>query len=110
MEQDDKNPMGFIQYGNAQFYMPPIFGGSKKEALEYFLKALNLMEQDKSKLANDWNYLSLLALIGRSYEETEQFDKAEFYYNKSLKAEPNFLWVIDELYPQLIKKMNLSDE
>ncbi len=36
MEQNPQNPMGYIQYGNSQFYMPPIFGGSKTEAVEHF--------------------------------------------------------------------------
>ena len=106
IEQDDKNPMGYIQYGNAQFYMPPAFGGSKEEALQYFTNALQLMEKNENQLANDWNYLSLLALIGQSYEETEQFEKARIFYEKALEFEPRFLWVKNELYPQLIKKMN----
>ncbi|MBN2635784.1 MAG: tetratricopeptide repeat protein [Prolixibacteraceae bacterium] len=107
MEQDGKNPMGFIQYGNSQFYMPPVFGGSKEEALEYFLKALELIELNKNQLANDWNYLSLLALIGQSYEAIGQYEKAKIFYEKALKAEPRFLWVKNELYPQLLKNKSI---
>ena len=44
MKQDDKNPYGFIQYANAQYYMPAAFGGSKQEALKYYIKAEKLME------------------------------------------------------------------
>jgi len=103
--QNPQNPMGYIQYGNSQFYMPPIFGGSKKEAVEHFIKAEKLMEKDKSKTENDWNYLSLLALIGQSYFAMEDYTNAKIYYDKALTVEPNFLWVKKELLPQLMGKM-----
>ena len=110
MEQDKSNPMGYIQYGNSQFYMPPVFGGSKEEALKYFNTALNLMEMDKNEIVNDWNYLSLLALIGQSYEKTEQLEKAKIFYEKALEAESQFLYVKNELYPGILKKMKESNE
>jgi len=105
MEQDPQNPMGYIQYGNSQFYMPAIFGGSKKEAVEHFRKAEKLMEKDKSKIDKDWNYLSLLALIGQSYNEMEDYQNAKIYYEKALAVEPNFLYIKLELLPDLLKKM-----
>ncbi len=105
MEQDPQNPMGFIQYGNSQFYMPAIFGGSKKEAIEYFLKAEKLMEKDKTKIKNDWNYLSLLVLIGQSYVAIDDYKNAKIYYEKALTFEPGFLYVKLELLPDLLKKM-----
>lgn len=110
MEQDKTNPMGFIQYGNSQFYMPPVFGGSKKVALEHFLKALQLMENDKDKTINNWNFLSLLAIIGQSYEKTEQLDKAKAFYEKALEAEPQFLYVKDELCPGILNKIKEANE
>jgi tetratricopeptide (TPR) repeat protein len=103
MEQNPENPMGYIQYGNSQFYMPPVFGGSKQEAVDHFIKAEQLME--KGDIKNDWNYLSLLALIGQSYTIMENYKKAKEYYEKALNIEPNFLWVKKELMPKLIKKM-----
>jgi tetratricopeptide (TPR) repeat protein len=106
MEQDPQNPMGYIQYGNSQFYMPAIFGGSKKEALVYFMKAEKLMEKEKLKLENDWNYLSLLALIGQSYTELEEFQKAKIYFEKALAVEPDYLFVKIDLLPALLKKMS----
>jgi tetratricopeptide (TPR) repeat protein len=108
IEQDSLNPMGYIQYGNGQFHMPPIFGGSKKVAVEYFLKALDIMEKDTVKIRNDWNYLSLLALIGQSYVEMEEYQNAKKYFEKALKTEPDFLYVKLELLPDLIKKMNIK--
>lgn len=108
MEQDAQNPMGYIQYGNSQFYMPPMFGGSKQEAVAHFLKAEKLMEKDKAKTENNWNYLSLLALIGQSYFIMEDYKNAKKYYEKALADEPGFLYVKLELLPDLLKKMNLN--
>lgn len=105
MKQDPNNPYGYIQYGNSQFFMPSVFGGSKLEALENFKKAEILMEKDKEGLKHNWNYLSLLSMIARSYEELEDYNNAKICYEKILKIEPEFLWVKKELYPELLKKI-----
>lgn len=102
---DAKNPYGYIQYANSQFYMPPVFGGSKKIALDYFTKARILMERNQSKIIQDWNYLSLLTMIAKSYSELKDFNNAKLYCEKILKVEPDFLWVKNELYPELLKKI-----
>ncbi len=104
MEQNPQNPMGFIQYGNSQFYMPPVFGGSKVEALAHFIKAEELMNKNKIQLQNDWNYLSLLVLIGQSYTEMKDYKNAKTYYEKALAVEPGFLWVKLKLMPELVEK------
>ncbi len=109
IELDKNNPLGYIQYGNSQFYMPPVFGGSKQEAISHFQKAEELMEQNAEALKNDWNYLSLLTLIAQSFEEVEQYDMANKYYQKILKVEPNFSWVKDELYPAFLQKHKKYD-
>ena len=103
MEENPNNPYGFIQYANAQFYMPPIFGGSKTEALEYYKQAQTIMEEDPVVMKNDWNYLSLLTNMAEAYTEIKEYDMAELYYKKILKIEPSFLWVKNELYPNFIK-------
>ena len=106
MEENPGNPFGFIHYANAQFYMPPVFGGSKTEALEYYKQAQNIMEQDPIALKMDWNYLSLLTNMAKAYTEIKEYEMAEQYYKHILKIEPNYLWVKNELYPNFIKKKN----
>ena len=106
LELNDKLPFAHVQYGNAYFYMPAIFGGSKEVAIEHFLLAIELMEATPEELKNDWNYLSLLSLTGQSYEELNEFKKAQVIYEKALRFEPNFKWVKDELYPDLKTKLN----
>ncbi len=110
MTQDAKNPYGYIQYANSQYYMPPVFGGSKGIALEYYIKAKHLMEKNQQNIIDDWNYLSLLSMIAKAYTELKDFNQSKLYYEKILKIEPNFLWVKNELYPDLLKKQKIIYE
>ena len=86
--------------------MPAAFGGSKKKALEYLLTAQKLIEKDASQLNENWNYLSLLAFIGQAQMEIKEYTLAKTTFDKILKLEPGFSWVKDELYPQLLNKIN----
>ncbi len=104
ISSDKENPFGYIQYANIQFYKPAIFGGSKKEALEYFLKAQELMERNKDDIKGNWNYLSLLIVIAQSYSYTDDFKSSVYYMDMILQIEPDFSYVKNELYPQVLKK------
>lgn len=99
LSQDKQNPFAYLQYGNALYYRPKLFGGSKEKAMPYFLKAEQLMVAQDVK--DDWNYLNVLALIGLGYLETGQPKKADQYFKKALALEPRFAWVKDELVPKL---------
>lgn len=105
MQQNPANPFGYIQYGYSQLHMPAVFGGSKKVAVDYFQKAEKIMEKNGESLKNDWNYLSLLILIGQAFELQSDYDNAGKYYEKVLKIEPDCMWVKIELYPQLLQKI-----
>ena len=105
LELNDKLPFAHVQYGNAYFYMPAIFGGSKEVAIEHFLLAIEQMEKQPAELQNDWNYLSLLSLTGQSYVEMGEYEEAKVIYEKALRFEPDFKWVKNELYPDLKTKL-----
>lgn len=105
VETDINNYLGYTQLGNAYFYMPAAFGGSKKTAFEYFNKARNLMEKDPSLTKGNWNYLSLLVTIAQSHAYLEEYEKAKAEYENILRIEPGFLYVKDDLYPKLLAKM-----
>jgi len=105
IEINKTNPMGYIQYGNSQFFMPPVFGGSKSEAVEYFEKALKLMEISADTL-NNWNYLSLLTRIAEAHQEMGNYERAGMYYKKILQIEPGFSYVKNELYPAYLNEIN----
>ncbi|MDP4186882.1 MAG: hypothetical protein Q8905_02450 [Bacteroidota bacterium] len=100
---DALNALGYMQLGNIYFYMPKFFGGSKSEALVYYLKALKLMESSKEYKTANWNYLNLLATIISAYMELNQYKEAKKYCIKTLTIEPGFDWVKNNLYPNVIK-------
>jgi hypothetical protein len=104
MKQDSTNPYGYLQKGNAFYHMPALFGGSKTKAIQYYLHAQYLMEQDRQNLKHNWNYLSLLTSLAQAYEKTSQYDKAYQYYKLILKIEPRFMWVNNELLPEFLNK------
>ena len=101
---DQNQPFGYIQMGNVQFHMPSLMGGSKTEAIGYYLKAKLMMEKKGGEIRGDWNYLSLLMAIEKAYESINDITKAKLTYEEILKFEPGFVRVRDELYPELLKK------
>lgn len=105
MKLDPSNPYGYIQYGNSQYYMPAMFGGSKVEAIKHYLKAEELMASDEEFAENNWNYLNLLTVLAQAFSETGDPASAKEYYDKILKKEPGFIWVKDQLYKDLMKNM-----
>lgn len=107
---DPRNYLAYVQLGNIQFYMPAVFGGSKKEALSHFLKAESLLSESASGTAGNWNYLSLLVLIAQSYSYTGDLVSSKKYLEKILSIEPGFLWVKNELYPQITNKIKEKQE
>lgn len=96
----------YVQLGNIEYYMPEIFGGSKNKAIHYYLKALALFPPDKKN--NNWNYLSLLGTIIQAYIETENEERAKYYYDLAFQVEPNFHWLINDLSKKLSTLSNSS--
>jgi tetratricopeptide (TPR) repeat protein len=58
-------------------------------------------------LKGDWNYLSLMILIGQTYTYLKEYDQAKKIYDNILQIEPGFLYVKDDLYPKLLTKMKI---
>lgn len=101
IQLDPLNYFGHIQLGNIDYFKPPLFGGSKKNAMVFYQKAEKLMM--KTDVKSDWNYLSLLTQIAKGFEELNDYKNAEIYYKKALTFAPNFTWVKNELYPKFLK-------
>lgn len=98
--------LGHVQQGNIQFYMPSTFGGSKKEALQHYLRAKELLENKPGGVNGDWNYLSLMVVIGQAHTYLKDYKSAQKVYDFILLTEPGFTYVRDDLYPKLLKLMN----
>jgi tetratricopeptide (TPR) repeat protein len=106
---DKENPFGYVQLGNIEFYMPAAFGGSKKEALGYYLTALSLMDKNEKDNLENWNYISLLTVIAQAYYYINDFQSSLSYIEKILKLEPDYGWVKNDLYPMVLRKMKEQD-
>ena len=104
IEIGPERPQPWIEKGNALFYMPKMFGGSKEEAIEAYSKAVLIMEKDSGMIKDNWMYLNVLLILGQGYETIEQFEKARTTYEKILQHESGFKTVRDEVYPAFLKK------
>ena len=101
---DRENPQVIINKANLLFYSPSALGGDKDDALQLYHRAMVLMEKNKETDQN-WNYLNLLTTIAIGLDKTEKPHDAKKMYEKILKLEPDFKWVRDDLYPNLLKRM-----
>lgn len=102
LKLEPNNIQANIDYANELYYKPGILGGDKKSAIIYYSKAISLMEKSDNIRFN-WLYLNTLALLGKAYENTAEIIKAKATYEKALKAEPDFNWIKNELYPKILK-------
>jgi tetratricopeptide (TPR) repeat protein len=94
-----------IQHGNIKNNMPSAFGGSKKEALDDYFKAWELMEKDSVLTDENWNYMNLLILIAETCTELKDYKSAMEVYKNILDLEPGFILVKNELYPKFLDKI-----
>ena len=90
LEEDPNNAIAIGLKGNVKFYAPAIVGGNKKKALEFYVKAVNILSK-KCPLAYQWNYWALKLCIVEAYVGLGEKDKAEAYYKQVMKAKPDFL-------------------
>lgn len=106
LEIEPENIQANIEKGNAKYYSPTAFGGDKNEAIIYYKKAIRYIEIEQLT-NNNWMYLNIMTVLGLAYEATGQIQNAKLCYEKILRIKPNFMWVGDELYPDMLKRHNL---
>lgn len=104
LEIDPQNIQGTVDQANALYHTPKLFGGDKKEALQLYRKAMQLIEKSGNTRGN-WFYLNILTLTAQAHESLEQLPQAKAQYEKILRFEPEYKWVKNELLPALLKKM-----
>jgi len=102
VELDKDNARVLMEIGNMKYYTPKILGGGLKKAIYYHEKAVNMFELSKNELENNWIYLLVLTNLGRWYSEYNKVNEARIIYEKILDIEPDYLWVKEYLYPELV--------
>jgi tetratricopeptide (TPR) repeat protein len=105
-ERDSTNIQANIEMGNSSFYSPSAFGGDKSVSIHYYKTAARLMEKN-NLVEKNWMYLNVLTALGMAYEATDQIQEAKLCYEKILVVKPNFMWVGEELYPDMLKRHGL---
>ena len=107
LELDSESIQGNIEKGNSMYYRPAVFGGDKTEAIEYYIRAIKGFER-QGLVINNWMYINTMTALGQAYEATDQIQLAKICYEKIISIIPNFMWVEEELYPDMLKRHNLE--
>ncbi len=105
VELDEKNPLALIQLGNIAYYTPEVMGGSKIKALEFYTKALKIMESSSQGNQQNWNYLNLMVTLITVYFDLNQPQKARELCKKTLTIEPQFQWLRKEICAEILTKL-----
>lgn len=105
LKLDGEDPAGWVEMGNARYHMPSVVGGSRREAARCFSEAVRLFERDGSALRCNWYYLHAQVWLAKSREGLGDLVAAKTIYERLLALEPEFQWVKNELYPDLLKRM-----
>jgi tetratricopeptide (TPR) repeat protein len=102
LELAPTNVYVLIEKGNYKHYAPSFVGGNPKEAIIFYQKAISNL--NASNQTRTWWYLNTLTQIALAAEKAKDYKLASKTYREILALEPNFKWVKDYLYPQLLKK------
>jgi len=98
-----ENPFTNYVKGNYLFYTPSMFGGDAKESLTYLEKSKKCYE--KAIKTNNWEYLSMLTLLGQAYHKEGLYEQAKATFETALKIAPDFNYVKKALLPRTEKAL-----
>jgi hypothetical protein len=85
IEKDNENLQANIEMGNIWNHMPEMFGGSKEKAMNYYLKAIEIFEeQEEEKQTQKWMYLNLLATAGQIESQEGNGERHCYFIKKPL--------------------------
>lgn len=103
---DSLNYFAHIQMGNIYYYMPPLLGGSTPKAIKHYTQAKQLMQQQHIHQQN-WLYMNLLLTIADAYKKEKDWKMVKSCYDEALQMQPNYPYIIENLYPTLQKHLEL---
>lgn len=98
-----ENVRAISEMANLCYYAPALFGRDRARGVRLYEKAARSMEETRADRAN-WFYLRLLTNIALHYDAVGDASKAAAAYEKILSAEPGYLWVKEELYPDFLAR------
>ena len=87
-----------VEMGSRLFYTPRILGGSKREAVQHYEKAVELLETSPLKTEHNWIYMNTVLMLANAYKETDHMKLACKLYKQLLEYEPEADWVRNKLY------------
>jgi len=108
LELGPNEPQAWMEKANIAFYKPAFVGGSKKEAVKLYEKAVRLYEASPERTRKNWLYLNCLVGLSMAYDETDQTQAATRVYKRLLQMEPSFRWVKEDLYPKHLEKQSAN--
>lgn len=100
LQTDPNNPIALTLKGNVDFYAPKLFGGNKKQAMQLFLQAENIMLNDTT-FRYLWNLPAIQLCIAQCYEKSGNKAAAIQQAEKTLRQHPHFSYIRQTYLPQL---------
>ncbi len=98
-KSEPNNPFVLSLKGNTDFYRPSLFGGSKKNAISVYEKAVQ--QYEAQQLTMHWNYYATLLTLAQAYEKTDNLDRARTICKKLMQVAPNFKYVKETYWPKI---------
>ena len=97
-----ENPRVKLLDGIRAFHTPTMYGGGFDIALDRFLAAAALFEEEAPEPPLPaWGRAEVYAWLGQVYVELDMPDQARQAYDRALEIEPAYAWVRDVLLPAL---------
>ncbi|MXX67848.1 MAG: tetratricopeptide repeat protein [Gemmatimonadales bacterium] len=102
VQMGPRNPRVKVLEGISAFHTPSMYGGGYDIALDRFLAAVALFEEDapESPLPA-WGRAEVYAWLGQTYVALRMPEEARAAYERALEIEPSYAWVRDTLLPAL---------
>ena len=102
VEMGPRNPRVKVLEGISAFHTPSMYGGGHDIALDRFLAAAALFEEDAPEsLLPAWGRAEVYAWLGQTYVALRMPEEARAAYERALEIEPSYAWVRDTLLPAL---------
>ena len=100
LDLDPENPHVLYHRGINQLMAPGPFGNKEQGSLR-LQEAVVRFEAERSGEGFIWGYGEALAFLGLSFARNGDPVGARKYYERALALEPDFVWIRDELLPEL---------